>query len=256
MSEAATPMETSTAGVDELERLRADLAAEKKKNEALSQKGSLYDNERRAEIAAMQSDVDAFVGLLAEEFPERKNRMQPITNWAKTMNGSDAEPEHQLPLATALYCASAKVKRTLEEASQKAADSETLGRVCQENETLKETVTKLQKRETELEAHIAEMDKRNTDLDKVLRDHNISAKKFDFSKVSSREVAATESQGAASASASGMEVSASQANPVSAAAASKDPNLLSFLLAGGQGAGRFMPAQSSHALLSAAAPSV
>jgi cell division protein FtsB len=249
-------METSTAGVDEVEKLRSELAAERKKNETLAQKGSLYDSERRAEIAAMQSDVDAFVGLLAEEFPDRKNRMQPITNWAKSMNGADAEPEHQLPLATALYCASAKVKRTIEEASQKAADSEALGRACQENDALKDSVTKLQKRETELEAHIAELDKRNADLDKVLRDHNISSKKFDFSKVSSREAGAAEPQSAAAPSGSGMEVSAAQANPVAAAAASRDPGLLSFLLAGGQGGGRFLPAQSSHALLSAVGPSV
>lgn len=248
MSEGATPMETSTAGVDELEKLRAELASEKKKNEGLLKKGESYDNERRAEIGAMQGDVDAFVNLLAEEFPERKGRMQPISNWAKAMN-EHTDPEHQIPLATALYCASAKVKRTIEEASQKAADSETLGRVCKENEELKENLCKAQKRQTELEAHVAEMDKRNAELDGVLKQNNLTAAKFDFSKVSSREVA-----GEASASASASAPTSSvQANPI-AAAASEDPSLLSFLMSGGSGAGRFMPASTAHAMLSAAAP--
>lgn len=240
------------AGADELERLRAELAAEKQKTDRLSRKTELFDAERRAQIQALQPDVDSFVSSLGEEFADYRTRMQPIQNWAKGMTEM-TDPEHQIPLASVLYCASAKLKRTQEQMSQQSTDAEALGRLCKENEALKEEVSKAQKRSSELEAHVGEMDKRNAELDKVLREHNLTSAKFDFSKLSSREAAPAAGAAAAGASAASASASASadaaRANPV--AAASADPDLLSFLMSGGAGAGRFMPSGGAHGVLSA-----
>ena len=175
--------------------------------------------------------------------------MLPIANWAKTCH-EQADPEHQLPLTYVLSCASAKVKRTLEQASQRTADAESLGSAMKENEDLKDKVGKLQKRETDLEAHIRDMDARNSELDKVLKQHNLTTAKFDFSKVSSREAGASDVATPAASAVSNE--AAVKANPVAAAAASNDQRLMSFLLSGGSGASRFMPSASAgHSLLSA-----
>ena len=244
---------TSSPGIEELERLRSELASEKAKVERLAKKTEIYDNERRMQITSMQTDVDGFVESLGDEFGDYKSRMLPIAKWAKTMATND-DPELEIPLATVLYCASARSKRQLEEVNKNAVDAEALSIKCKENETLKEEVGKLQKRISEAEEHNIEMDRRNTELRDVINKIKATDAKFDFNKITSREVKASERASADSATvAAAVDVPPPQgesANPVAAAAAKK-PELLSFLMSGGSGGSRFMPSQSNHAMLSA-----
>jgi hypothetical protein len=242
MEAAAAPV----AGGDEIDKVRAELAAERAKNERLTKKTEIVANQQREAIGAVREDVVAFVKELGDENANFRHEIAPIMNWTQTCHEA-ADPELQLPLARVLACASAKVKRTLDQASQKSADSETLGKTLQENEQLKEQIGKLQKRETDLEAHVREMDARNGELDRVLKQHNLTTAKFDFSKISSREAGAAAPADGASA----MEVdAAARSNPVAAAAA-ENPSLLSFLMAGGGGGNRFTPTNSSGHHLSA-----
>lgn len=253
MATEAAAMETNAApaaGGDEIEKMRAELAAERAKNERLVKKTEIVANQQREAIGAVREEVVAFVKELGDENASFKHEMAPIANWSQTCHEA-ADPELQLPLARVLACASAKVKRTLEQASQKSADSETLGTTMKENEALREQVSKLQCREDELNKHVREMDQRNAELDRVLKQHNLTTAKFDFSKVSSREAGAA----AAADGGSAMDVdAAARSNPVAAAAA-EDPSLLSFLMQGGGGGNRFTPTSSNgHHLSALSAP--
>lgn len=255
----AAPMETGSAQAQaatgapageqqtEMERMRAELAAEKAKNQRLEKKSEAIDLQRKEALKGMQEEIQGFVTTLQEEYADHKFDMAPIANWAKSCHEM-SDPEHQIPLARVISCASAKVKRTLDQASAQSADAETLGSTMKELEELKADVAKRTKRETEFEEHIRELNKRNGELDDIIKKHGITTAKFDFSKIASREAAppagATDSPGASS-----MEVDTSaSANPIAAAASNQaEPGLLGFLMSGGRGGSSFMPsAREGH----------
>lgn len=228
----------------EIDRMRAELAAEKAKNQRLEKKSEAIDLQRKDALKGMREDIQGFVTSLQEENPDHKYDMAPIANWAKTCHEM-ADPEHQIPLARVIACASAKVKRTIDQASVHTADAETLGKTMKELEELKADVAKRTKRESEYETHIRELNQRNTELDEIIKKHGITTAKFDFSKIASRETTppAEASDAAPAASSSSMEIDSAMANPIAAAASNAEaPNLLGFLMAGGRGTNNFMPA--------------
>ena len=231
----------AAAAADELERLRQDLVTERQRNAALIKKTEAIDQQKREQISSMRDEVENFVSELGNDFPDFKLDMSPITNWAKTCH-TQADPEHQLPLARVLSCASVKVKRTLEQASQKTADAETMGATMKELEALKAENQKRTKNESELEALVRERDHQLAELDAVIKEHKIGTAKFDFSKVSARESAA---QGT---------TTPMQVDSGSAKVKSEDSNLMSLLMSGGAGGGRFLlTAREGHQILSPSA---
>ena len=202
----------------EMDRMRTELAAEKAKNQRLKKKSEAIDLQRKDALKGMQEDIQGFVTSLQEENPDHKFDMAPIANWANTCHEM-ADPEHQIPLARVISCASAKVKRTIDTASAQSADAETLGKAMKELEELKTENSKRLKRESEFEEHIRDLNKRNTELDDIIKKHGITTAKFDFSKIASRETTPDPgTSNSAGASSSSMEIELQMANPISAAA--------------------------------------
>lgn len=256
MTDSTAPMETGSsinvsAGDQraEMDKMRAELVAEKAKNQRLEKKSEAIDLQRKEALKGMQADIEGFVTSLQDENPDHKFDMAPIATWAKSCHEM-SDPEHQIPLARALSCASAKVKRTLDQASAQSSDAETLGKTMKELEEVKADVQKRTKRESEFEEHIRDLNKRNTELDDLIKKHGITTAKFDFSKIASRETAppAGASDSPSAASRMDIETGASSANPISAAASNQEePGLLGFLMSGGRGASSFMPsAREGH----------
>lgn len=254
MTDSAAPMETGSAQgqptpaapsgeqQSEMDRMRAELAAEKAKNQRLEKKSEAIDLQRKEALKGMQEDIQGFVSVLQEEYADHKFDMAPIANWAKSCHEM-SDPEHQIPLARVISCASAKVKRTLDQASAQSADAEMLGKTMKELEELKSDVDKRVKRESEFEDHIRDLNKRNTELDTLIKQHGITTAKFDFSKIASREAVPPAGASDSPSAASSMEVEGSaNANPIAAAAANREePGLLGFLMSGGRGMSSFMP---------------
>lgn len=227
----------------EIERMRAELAAEKAKNQRLEKKSEAIDLQRKEALKGMQEDIQGFVSALQEEYADHRFDMAPIANWAKSCHEM-SDPEHQIPLARVISCASAKVKRTIDQASAQSTDAETLGKTMKELEELKADNAKRAKRESEFEEHIRELNNRNTELDTLIKQHGITTAKFDFSKIASREAAPPAgASDSPSAALSRMEVDANaNANPIAAAASNQEePGLLGFLMSGGRGVSSFMP---------------
>lgn len=238
----------------EMDRMRAELAAEKAKNQRLEKKSEAIDLQRKDALKGMQEDIHSFVSSLQEENPDHKFDMAPIANWAKNCHEM-ADPEHQIPLARVIACASAKVKRTIDQASAHSADAETLGKTMKELEELKANNAKRDKRESEFEEHIRELNKRNSELDNLIKQHGITTAKFDFSKIASRESAPPAGAADSALASSSMDVDSTMANPIAAAANNnEDPTLLSFLMSGGNGASNFMPTSREGHWLNATTP--
>ena len=175
-----------------VEKLKADLAAKTESEAKLKAFKSTHDQKQRDVIAKLQPDINTYMEALVKHDPDHAEDMKPLVEWSRSCHESNSL-ETAMPLARVMSCASALYKRTREEASVLSEKANTLGATMKELEDVKAADAAKAQRITELEALCSDRQTANEALQEELAKAGVIKDKFDFSKISSREVAADKS---------------------------------------------------------------
>jgi hypothetical protein len=172
-----------------VDKLKAELAAKSEEAAKLRAFKNSHDEKQRDAISKLQPEIQTFVDGLIGTHADFAEDMKPIGDWAKSCHQSQSL-ETAMPLARVLSCASAQFKRTREEASALSGQAESLGTTMKELEEIKaDNVAKLQ-RISELETLCNDRQEAAEKMQEELAKAGVLREKFDFSKLSSREVGA------------------------------------------------------------------
>ena len=147
-----------------------------------------YDAQKRETLSGMKADVGAFINDIAgaEEFAAFKHELAPMTRWACEMESGDAL-DTNLSIGRLVSCASAKFKRTREEASQLGEKSTLLSNTMKELEELKADRDAKAGRIGELEQLVDERTNAAKAFEAELAKNGMLKEKVDFSQKSARE---------------------------------------------------------------------
>ena len=216
-----------------------------------------YEAKELARITSWQEDAKDFMcGFVNEEVeahhPQLKDDVAVFTGtsgWAHTYH-EKPDIQAQGALAAVSYVASKGIKRLREQASQGAQAATTLAETMKANEELTAQNTKLQKDCEDYKILCDERQKGLETLQAELVKGGLMSEKFNFSKLTSREVAPPAEPHAAAAATPSLEVVKAEASKA-AAGASGNPiqqsDLLSSLLASSSGGLRMTPSGTNHA---------
>ncbi len=246
-----------------LAQLKEQLAEQTQKAAQASQRLEFFDQRERERISAFQPDSKYFFNDFMKEEIEKYHEgtslasdVAPLGVWANEyVNKKDITS--QGALAAASYVASKAVKRYRDEASKLPSMQESLAASLKENEELKQGKDKLQREYDEAIGLANERQKGLEILQEKLAQAGLVGEKFDFSKLTSREVdapkvaephaaAAPVALEAVKAEASKAAAGSSRANPLESA------DLLEGLLARSSGGLRVTNSGTQHAFLGAA----
>lgn len=240
---------------DLVERLKAELASKTKGEAEANARMQIYEGKERARISAWQEDAKFFMNEFVNEEIDAhhpglsKDDVAPLGNWAATYH-EKADIASQGALAAVSYVASKGIKRLREQASQGAQAATTLSETMKANEELTAQNTKLQKDCEDYKILCDERQKGLETLQAELVKGGLMSEKFNFSKLTSREVAPPAEPHAAAAATPSLEVVKAEASKA-AAGASGNPiqqsDLLSSLLASSSGGLRMTPSGTNHA---------
>ena len=229
------PMSGEVYSKEFVDQMKAELATLKQRTIAMEVRD-------KAELERLQPEARALIQDVAAERPDWSSDIARMTDWADSAaNGSN--PGESLPLMRLISCASAKLKRTRDEAHANGTATTELQSVCKEKDVLADDNAKLKQRVDELEKYGVELKGSNDKLAAIVAKHEGVQEKFDFSKASSRE---TNGSGAGSSSNAPLP----NANPLS----SEEFSLASFINKNGMGGGQFMPSASQHGLVGGGQP--
>jgi len=191
-----------------------------------------------------------------EHHPQLKDDVAVFTGtsgWAHTYT-EKPDIQAQGALAAVSYVASKGIKRLREQASQGAAAQATLAETMKQNEELTAQNAKLQKDYAEAMTLCDERQKGLETLQAELVKGGLMNEKFNFSKLTSREVAPPAEPHAAAAATPSLEVVKAEASKA-AAGSSGNPiqqqDLLSSLLNRSTGSLRMGQSATQHAFLGA-----
>lgn len=150
-------------------------------------RGSVYEQRERTRISAFQPDALGFMNeMMTEADPEAKADMQPLADWAKEFHTKD-DVVAQAPLARLISCASAKLKRSRDEASVHSESAGALRDALKELDETKSDRDNLRQRNGELEVLASERQAGLEKLQQELAKAGLMNDRFDFSKLTSRE---------------------------------------------------------------------
>lgn len=234
--DAGVTTETHNKMKSENDTLREQLAQ-------LKAKQALHDERQREQLTKMQPEVKEFIGDIAKANPEH-TELGMMCRWADNLATSDSL-DTSLGLARMVTCASARFKRTHEEASQLTEKSNMLSDAYKKIEGLEAERDQKATRIGELEGLVCERTEAAEKLQAELAKHGAIAEKFDFSKASSREAGASSAGEAAPLTAGAASSSRSMPAP------SMDDTLFAFVSSGGRGGLKISQSSSSHHLLGA-----
>ena len=191
---------------DLVERLKAELASKTKGEAEANARMQIYEGKERARISAWQEDAKFFMNEFVNEEIDAhhpglsKDDVAPLGNWAATYH-EKADIASQGALAAVSYVASKGIKRLREQASQGAQAATTLSETMKANEELTAQNTKLQKDCEDYKILCDERQKGLETLQAELVKGGLMSEKFNFSKLTSREVAPPAEPHAAAAAA-------------------------------------------------------
>lgn len=192
------PAASSTTAVAErdnmVSQLKEQLAEQTEKAAQASQQLEYFNKRERARISAYQPDSAYFFNDFMKEEIEKYHEgtslatdVAPLGVWANEfVNKKDITS--QGALAAASYVASKAVKRYRDEASKLPSIQESLAASLKENEELKQGKDKLQRDYDEAIGLANERQKGLEVLQEKLAQAGLVGEKFDFSKLTSREV--------------------------------------------------------------------
>jgi hypothetical protein len=233
-------MEQYEALKKQLEQKSADLADARARS-------NVFEQKERTRISAFQPEAVSFMNEMMDGADaETKADLGPLQTWAGEFH-TKSDILAQAPLARLVSCASAKLKRTREEASANSEASATLSNSMKEVESLKGERDTLRQRVGELEVLANERQEGLEKLQEELTKAGIMQDKFNFSKLTSREKGAQEAAPPAAEQAN-IKAEVVNASKGSSSSARTDA-LLDDILSRGAGNLRFGQSGTSHALL-------
>ena len=185
VTDAGVTTETHKLVSDENMTLRQELASLKAKTE-------IHDARQRDTLATMKPAVEGFISDLVADpaFETYKHELAPMTRWASEMATGDAL-ETNLSIGRLVSCASARFKRTIDEASANSEKGTLLASTMKELEGVKAERDLKISRITELEELVHERTGAATKLQDELARAGLLQEKVDFSNRSARESAPT-----------------------------------------------------------------
>ena len=190
--------ETESNRDDLIERLKKEIADKTVSEASANARASIYEDKERERLTGFQGESQWFMKTwLASEAAEHHvgtslaSDIAPLGVWSDEYVAK-SDITSQGALAAMSFVASKGVKRLREEASKGAAASAALATSMQENEELKNDKSKLQRDCDEAMTLANDRQKGLEILQAELSRAGIMSERFDFSKLSGREVAPPE----------------------------------------------------------------
>lgn len=186
--ETIPPADSAGISTETHNKVAGELAEAQRQLAILKAKTDVYDSQKREALSGMKEDVSGFINDIAsaEEFSAFRHELAPMTRWCGSMETGDAL-DTNLSIGRLVSCASAKFKRTREEASQLGEKSTLLAQAHKELEELKADRDGKASRITELEGLVDERTTAAKAFESELAKHNLIHEKVDFSKRNARE---------------------------------------------------------------------
>jgi hypothetical protein len=237
-AEEAASLVDSGISAETHSRVSNELAEAQKQLAMLRAKTDMYDNQKREALTGMKDEVSSFINDIhgSPEFDVYKHEMAPMTRWAGEMEKGDAL-ETNMAIGRLISCASAKFKRTREEASQLGEKSTALAAAFKELEDVKADRDNKASRIGELETLVDQRTNAAKAFEEELAKNGMIKEKIDFSQKSAREN--SEPAGGSSSKAPMMNM---------------DDALLGFINSGpASGGARVMQSSTGHGYLGATA---
>jgi len=223
------------------EELKRQLAQKSQDLADARARSDVFEQKERTRISAFQPDAKAFIDeLMTGADAETKADLAPMQQWAGDFH-TKSDVLAQAPLARLVACASARVKRSREEASTNTEASATLGKTMKELEAVTTERDALKQRVGELGALADERQAGLERLQSELSKAGLVAEKFDFSKASSREANPAETPEPVAAKEEIKQVTSNASRPTD--------HLLSEIFNRGGGSLRFVSSSTTHQLL-------
>ena len=230
--EAASALVDTGISQETHSKVANELAEAQRQLAMLKAKTDIYDAQKREALTGMKDEVSTFINDIhgAEEFAAYKHELAPMARWCGQMESGDSL-ETNLSIGRLISCASAKFKRTREEASQLGEKSSALAQAYKELEELKADRDNKASRIGELEGLVDQRTAAAKAFEDELAKNGMLKEKIDFSQKSARE-----NVGAPSSS--------------KAPAVNMDDALLGFINSGSNSCGlRIGQSGSNHAFL-------
>lgn len=261
--------EVAAAGDDvskeSYEELKRQLAQKSQDLADARARSDVFEQKERQRISAFQPDAQAFVSELMDGADaETKADLAPMQAWATDFHQkadvlaqascfpplvafhprlTPLRAFHQAPLARLVACASARVKRSRDEASANTEASATLGKTMKELEAMTTERDSLKQRVGELGALADERQAGLERLQEELSKAGLVGEKFNFSKASSREANPAET------APEPVAASKEEIKQVTSNASRPTDHLLSEIFNRGGGSLRFVSSSTTHQLL-------
>ena len=165
-----------------------ELAEAQREIALLKAKTDMYDAQKREALTGMKEDVSGFINEIAtsDEYSAYKHELAPMQRWCGQMEAGDAL-DTNLSIGRLISCASAKFKRTREEASQLGEKSTALAAAYKELEEVKADRDAKATRIGELEGLVDERTNAARAFEEELAKNNLLTQKLNFSQKSARE---------------------------------------------------------------------
>jgi hypothetical protein len=266
MADSTDPIVTSVAAPERdnmMEQLKSQLAEQTAKAAQASQQLEYFNTRERERITAFQGESQFFFNDFMKQEIEQHHAgtslaqdVAPLGVWANEFT-QKKDITSQGALAAASYVASKSIKRMREEASKLPTLQESLASSLKENEELKQNKDKLQRDYDEAIGLANERQKGLEILQEKLSQAGLMNEKFDFSKLTSREVdveKVSEPHVGGAAAAPALETVKAEASKAAGAAMGnpiKQDDLLMSLLNRSSGGLRMNASGTQHAFLGA-----
>lgn len=190
-AEEAAPIVDTGISAETHSKVSSELAEAQRQLAMLRAKTDMYDAQKREALTGMKSEVTEFINDIhgSSEFDVYKHELAPMARWAGEMEKGDAL-ETNMAIGRLISCASAKFKRTREEASQLGEKSTALAAAYKELEEIKLDRDGKASRIGELETLVDERTNAAKAFEAELAKAGMLKEKIDFSQKSARENAA------------------------------------------------------------------
>lgn len=187
-AEEAAPVLDAGISAETHSRVAGELAEAQRQLAMLRAKTDMYDAQKREALVGMKGDVTEFINDIhgSTEFDVYKHELAPMQRWAGEMEKGDAL-ETNMAIGRLISCASAKFKRTREEASQLGEKSTALAAAYKELEEVKAERDNKASRIGELEQLVDQRTQAAKAFEDELAKAGMIKEKIDFSQKSARE---------------------------------------------------------------------
>ena len=151
----------------EIEKLRAELAAEKDQRRAAEARTEYYTTQQRNVIDGMRPEITKFISELSESFPDYAAEMAPMQPWVEQCH-KGVEPHNELPVVRTLQCASIVRKRDRDILAEMQTKVENYNDSMKQLEEERTKSAKLQDQNKRFESEVADLKKHLMDANNMI----------------------------------------------------------------------------------------